>query len=67
MSYTKGFYSTTYKEFVNIRYPHIKNLLNHEIIFRKNTELPELIIPNIFFLYPPHNLIYYMCIMKICL
>lgn len=47
MNHTKGFYSTTYKEFVNIRYPHIKNLLNHEIIFRKNKKLPELIIPNI--------------------
>jgi hypothetical protein len=49
MNHIIGFYSLTYKEFVNIRYPYIKNLLNHRIIFIENIELPELIIPNISF------------------
>lgn len=46
MNHIRGFYSPTYNEFVNIRYPHVKNLLNHEIIFRRNKELLELVIPN---------------------
>jgi len=29
MNHIRGFYSPTYNEFVNIRYPHVKNLLNH--------------------------------------
>jgi hypothetical protein len=46
MNHIRGFYSPTYNEFVNIRYPHIENLLYNEIIFRKNEELSELLISN---------------------
>jgi len=47
MNHVKGFYSPTYDEIVNIRYPHIKNLLKHEIIHRRKEVFPELNIPNI--------------------
>jgi len=47
MNHVRGFYSPTYKEFVNIKYPHISNLSTHEIVFRTYKEKPELVIPNI--------------------
>ncbi len=46
MNHVKGFYSPTYKKYVNIRFPNAKVLLNHKIIFRTNIVLPELIIPH---------------------
>src|SRR5579864_1338978 len=46
MNHVKGFYSPTYKKYVNIRFLNVKVILNHKIIFRKNIVLPELIIPH---------------------
>jgi len=44
MNQTRDYYSPIYNKFVNVRYPHIKNLLNDEIVFKNNKELSELII-----------------------
>jgi hypothetical protein len=46
MNHVKGFFSPTYNEIVNIRYPYTVNLLNHEIIHRKIDNDIELKIPN---------------------
>lgn len=46
MNHVKGFYSPTYHQIVNIRYPHINNHLKHEIIHRRTKVFPELNIPN---------------------
>lgn len=46
VNHTGDFYSFTYNKFVNIRYPHVKNLLNHEIVFKNNKEFSKLIIPS---------------------
>jgi hypothetical protein len=58
MNYIRGFYSPTYREFINIKYPQINNLLSHEIVFRINKERPELIIPNISLLSLQLNILY---------
>jgi len=47
MNHVKGFFSPNYNQIVNIRYPHITNLLNHEIIHKKKENYIELKIPNL--------------------
>lgn len=47
MNHVKGLYSPTYGKLVNIRYPYVQTLLNHEIVHRKVKNVPELVLPNI--------------------
>lgn len=49
INHVRTFYSPKLKNYVNIKYPYvsIENLLTHNIIHRKNINVPELIIPNI--------------------
>jgi hypothetical protein len=49
INHIKSIYSPNYKDYVNIKYPHVskENLLTHDIIYRKVKNIPELIIPNL--------------------
>lgn len=58
MNHVKGFFSPTYNQIVNIRYPHITNLLNHEIIHKKKDNYIELKIPNLPITFLTTNILY---------
>jgi hypothetical protein len=49
MNHKEGVYSPNYNEKVNIKFPHVNELLNHTIIHRNDKEkkLPPLLVPNI--------------------
>ena len=58
MNHVKGVFSPTYNQIVNIRYPHVINLLNHEIIHKKKDNYIELKIPNLPITSLTTNLVY---------